>query len=186
MKSYFDSGKGRAVKIVVSEIPEEGFSLPITAEPLDREALAGILFDREPSGDAFLERVGRDVLIRARFSAVLRLECSRCLESVAFPLDLEFRHVVRPYDRSVESVKELELHAEDLDCGFYENDVFEFNRIVEEQIVLSLPMKPLCRDDCRGLCPRCGANRNEGECGCSTGERVSPFEKLKSLMFPNL
>lgn len=173
------------MKIIVSEIPEEGLSLPITAEPLDREALAGIFFDREPAGDAFLEKVGRDVLIRAHVSAVLRLECSRCLERMAFPLDLEFFHLVRPYDRRVESVKELELRAEDLECGFYENDVFEFNRIVEEQIVLSLPMKPLCRDDCRGLCPRCGANRNEGECGCSSGERASPFEKLKSLMFPN-
>lgn len=173
------------MKIIVSEIPDEGLALPITAEPLDREALAGIFFDREPAGDAFFERVGQNVLIRARFSAVLRLECSRCLEPVAFPLNLEFRHVLRPYDRRVESVKELELHAEDLECGFYENDAFEFNRIVEEHIVLSLPMKPLCRDDCRGLCPRCGANRNEADCGCPGGERVSPFEKLKSLVFPN-
>ncbi|HEU5319946.1 MAG TPA: DUF177 domain-containing protein, partial [Methylomirabilota bacterium] len=58
------------------------------------------------------------------------------------------------------------LGVDDLDVDFYENDQFDVARVVETETTLALPMKPLCRADCRGLCPVCGANRNVTECAC--------------------
>jgi uncharacterized protein len=173
------------MRIVVSEIPEEGLTVRITGDSLDREALRGIAFEAPPVGDAFVERVGLHVLIRGHLKAVLEIECSRCVDRVSFPLDIDFRHTLRPYDKKLSNFKEVELHTEDLEFGHYEDDFVELGPIIEEHIVLSLPMKPLCRDDCKGLCPRCGSNLNESSCSCSEKDTASRFDGLKDFVSHN-
>ena len=173
------------MRVIVSEIPEGGVAVPIAGDSLDREALRGIVFDAPPVGDVFVEKAGLDVFVRGHLAAVLRLDCSRCLEHVAYPLDVDFRHTLRPCDKRGMTSKEQELHAEDLEFGYYEGDLVELNPIIEEQIVLSVPMKPLCRDDCKGLCPRCGFNLNESSCGCPRTDTGSPFDRLKEIVFHN-
>ena len=76
---------------------------------------------------------------------------------------------------------ETELTAGDLDVVWYEDFVVPFDPLVEEQLQLELPMKPLCRPDCRGLCPRCGADRNSAPCDCRE-EGDERLAKLKSLL----
>ena len=67
--------------------------------------------------------------------------------------------------------------------GYYEGDRLDLGEVIREQVLLGLPLKPLCREDCQGLCPRCGKNRNAGPCGCTPEEeagdaRLEPLRKL--------
>ena len=77
----------------------------------------------------------------------------------------------------------LELSAEDLDVLYYDDLVVPFDPLVEEQVQLELPLKALCRDDCRGLCPMCGADRNLAPCACKppSDER---WKSLRTLLDP--
>ncbi len=119
---------------------------------------------------------GRDVLVHGSLAATVPQTCGRCLE--AFPatarVELDVRVVPRP--SRADSVK---LGADDLDVDFYTDDLLDLGRLIEAETGLALPMKPLCRADCRGLCPECGANHNAGPCACgaralkSLGARLS-------------
>lgn len=138
-----------------------------------------------PSGELFIEKSGRDVFIKGEFSAGIEYPCSRCLEHFNLALDLTFKHMLRPLDRSDSETSEKELLPEDLEYGYYEDDMIELDRLIEEHLILSLPMKPLCRESCRGLCSRCGANLNEVICDCNQEEGKSPFDVLKNVILEN-
>jgi uncharacterized protein len=76
---------------------------------------------------------------------------------------------------------EREVAAEDVDIGYYRDDQIDLIELLREQFYLALPMKPLCREDCRGLCPQCGVNRNTGTCECAPGwddPRLAPLKGL--------
>src|SRR6266850_1290713 len=75
----------------------------------------------------------------------------------------------------------VELGADDLDVDFYENDELDMARVVVNETTLALPMKPLCREDCRGLCPVCGANRNVAPCTCDTRPPDPRLAALRDL-----
>jgi DUF177 domain-containing protein len=112
--------------------------------------------------------------------AELELACSRCLEpyrmSVDAPFDLRFLPAAE-----MSSEHERELREDDVETSYYRDDVIDLNELMREQFYLALPMKPLCGDDCRGLCPQCGTNLNTGSCECAS-ERVDPrLAVLKNL-----
>lgn len=115
---------------------------------------------------------GDCVRVRGSLDCDLVLTCCRCAKGVARHLSKEFGLEYWP-DPEVQAGEELELKYEDLDIGFYHDDRLDLSGVVGEQVVLEIPMKPLCREDCKGLCDRCGADLNEGECGCSR-EKVDP------------
>jgi uncharacterized protein len=75
----------------------------------------------------------------------------------------------------------VELHEEDLDVGYYDGTGVETNDILWEQVALELPLKVVCSEACRGICPVCGKNRNLEECSCVAGGAPGPFEILKNL-----
>lgn len=106
--------------------------------------------------------------------------CSRCLAPVPFASQGEVSWLFAPAHRRP-SEEETELTARDLDVVWYEELVVPFDPLVEAQLQLELPMKPLCRPDCRGLCPRCGADRNTVPCECRE-EGDERLAKLKSLL----
>jgi uncharacterized protein len=146
--------------IRVSELEEQGLRVD------DVAALASAFTDpswRLEAVDVHVEADGPEVFVRGRLSATMPLTCSRCVEG--FPgradVDVDVRLVPRP--RGADSV---ELGADDLDVDFYDNDELDLARVVENETTLALPMKPLCRPDCRGLCVVCGANRNVTACAC--------------------
>ena len=110
----------------------------------------------------------------------LELACSRCLEPfrlpVAAPFDIRY---LPASEASAEAEREVE--DEDLETSYYTNDAIDLNQLLREQFYLALPMKPLCRDDCRGLCPQCGTNLNTGTCDCSPvweDPRLAPLKGL--------
>jgi DUF177 domain-containing protein len=113
----------------------------------------------------------------------LELTCSRCLEPYRIAVDVPFDVRYLPASEATGG-EEREVAEEDLDTSVYRDDQINLNEVLREQFYLALPMKPLCRDDCAGLCPRCGTNRNTGTCSCATefeDPRLAPLRGLKRV-----
>jgi uncharacterized protein len=111
----------------------------------------------------------------------LELPCSRCLEPFRLPVDVGVDLRYLPAS-AMSAEGEREVAEEDLETSYYRDDQIDLNELMREQFYLALPMKPLCREDCRGLCPQCGTNLNLGACECDTGwhdPRLAPLKDLK-------
>jgi len=110
----------------------------------------------------------------------LELPCSRCLEAFSWPVDSSFDLRYQPHARNT-GEGEREIEEDDLTTAFYENDTIDLGQLMREQLYLALPMKPLCGDDCKGLCPTCGSNWNKGTCDCSNQWEDPRLAALKAL-----
>ena len=132
-----------------------------------------LAFDVTRSGDRYR--------LAGRLTAPLELECSRCAEPFPFPVDVGFDLSYLP--RSANTGEgEIEIAEEDLGVAYYENEAIDLGQLMREQFYLALPMKPLCREDCKGLCPQCGANLNVAACGCQPRWQDPRLEGLRRLM----
>jgi len=146
-----------------------------------RDEDAGLEFSRGAiDGTVHLEKHGRDVLVRGHLAGCLELACSRCLEGFSFPVQGDFDLLLAPGSDTM-SGEEEELSAADLDLDFYTGKVIDLENIIREQIILTMPLKPLCSEDCRGLCTRCGANLNQERCACKTETAAGPLAGLAKL-----
>ena len=113
-----------------------------------------------------IAKTGERFRLTGRVQTVLELPCSRCLDPFLWPIDASFDLVYHP--QSVNAGEgELEVEEEDLSSAFYEDDQIDLGQLMREQFYLALPMKPLCGEECRGLCPMCGTNLNRGSCECN-------------------
>ncbi len=111
----------------------------------------------------------------------LELPCSRCLEPYTLPVDQRFDLRYQPHAQNT-GEGEREIEEDDLTTAFYENDEIDLGQLMREQFYLALPMKPLCGDDCKGLCPVCGANLNRTTCECKrdwADPRLAALKQLK-------
>jgi uncharacterized protein len=153
------------------------FDLSFPLNQIDREPLlqlSPVRFEGE------VARIEGGYSLDGRLAYSGHLECSRCLASYPFEEDQEFSLVLYKR-RPALSSDEVALTDEDLDVWFYEDPEVPVAPIVEERIQIAVPMKPLCREDCRGLCARCGQDLNQGACGCNV-EPIDPrWEALKTL-----
>lgn len=177
------------LRIEVSRIPPEGLEIddPLTPEVLHFEEEGDV---RLGPGGRLRCRVDRgddeSVHVRGRYSTGIALECGRCLEGFSLSLDQEVDlfYLPRPAEpEESDQEEEVELTDHDLVVAYYEDDALDLGEMVREQILLALPMKRVCREDCQGLCSRCGANRNSGECECDTAAddvdpRLQPLREL--------
>ena len=161
--------------IRVSELDEKGVTVD------DAAALACAFADPTWRLDRVHLEVqpdGRDVLVRGRLRATVPQTCGRCLET--FPARVDAAVDVRLEPRPARH-DSIELGADDLDVDFYADDEVDLGRVIETETTLALPMKPLCREDCRGLCSVCGANRNVTACGCAAKAPDSRWAVLRDL-----
>ncbi len=127
-----------------------------------------------------LTRAGKTVLMRSRVEARVEWICARCLTSFSRTLTSEFKTSLKPRPDSL-LPEEIELKREDLETEFYEGEEIDVAPLVQDQILLTLPAKAICQEECRGLCPKCGQNLNRGTCQCS-GKVIDPrFESLKNF-----
>jgi len=110
----------------------------------------------------------------------LELPCSRCLEPFRLPIAAPFDLRYLPAS-AVSTDVEREVDDEDLETSYYRNDEIDLNEVLREQFYLALPMKPLCREDCRGLCAQCGTNLNTGTCDCAPVWEDPRLAVLKGL-----
>lgn len=110
----------------------------------------------------------------------LELSCSRCLEAFPWPVDAHFDLRYQPFAQNT-GEGEREIEEDDLSTAFYENEEIDLGQLMREQFYLALPMKPLCSDECQGLCLVCGTNLNRGTCGCKREWEDPRFAALKTL-----
>lgn len=117
-------------------------------------------------------------------STVLELTCSRCLEPFSMPVDTNFDLRFLPQTDNIPGQDE-EVEDEDLSETFYRDDVIDLGQLMDEQIYLMLPMKPLCKADCKGLCANCGTNLNVATCDCQVRWEDPRLAGLKALIDRN-
>ena len=131
--------------------------------PVDDQAGFSV---RTPVHLAFdLFKDGSQFHLVGRVEGVLTLTCGRCLEEMTPPVDLPFDLLYFPHKDNV-GEGEVEVEDDDLTVAYYRDDEIDLGQLVVEQFLLALPMKPLCRESCRGLCPECGTNLNTATCSC--------------------
>ena len=116
-----------------------------------------------------IERISTGYWLEVSLSVDETLECMRCLAPMVVAAESKIESLVTVNQKAVpESDKERELDKEELGVLNLREPNLETEHLLLEQLQLNLPMKPLCRDDCAGLCAMCGANRNDGECACAS------------------
>lgn len=128
--------------------------------------------------DATAELIGPEIRIRGHMGTRVETSCDRCLGKVEIPVDRQFDLFYRSM-KSIAREEEIEVPDDELEIGFYSGDGIQLADVVTEQVILAMPMKVICRPECLGLCPTCGADRNRGGCDCPTPEKESPFASLR-------
>jgi uncharacterized protein len=169
----------------INDIPPEGMTIDIE-DVLD-------LFDEGHASTPFKAKVtigpeGPGIFhVTGTVSATAVLECSRCLKPFSFPVtDAAMDFELVP-EGSLKTGAEHELGRGELDMEFYRGGELEPKEFIREQLLLAVPMVPVHSDTCRGLCPSCGADRNERQCGCKQDtlpEKENPFAALKKIIKP--
>jgi DUF177 domain-containing protein len=165
------------MKINLDDIPKEGLELTFSMEqdtllrslqPLPEPATTNI--DARVSGQVRILRSGADVFFFGTVAGVFHLQCSRCLVDFDLVKEVSFNTIIRSRPSELLPKKEADEAQEDV--FFIEGLEFDPADIIVQELILEIPMKPLCREECPGLCPRCGALK--GSCSCSEEGSVDP------------
>jgi uncharacterized protein len=175
----------KTLQINLKTIPETGLEVIID---LGQEWFArwhgedpGLDFaDARITGLVHLSKHGHDLLVRGNLSGHMELACSRCLEFFAAPATIDFDLLLVPGPANASPAEE-ELSLTDLDRDYYTGEIVDLESLLREQIILMMPLKPLCDETCKGLCPHCGANLRRETCVCKTDNVNSPFALLAKL-----
>jgi len=168
--------------INIDDIPEdEEYKFDLVAKPdyfkVDPEE--GIL-RKDVSVCGRLSKAGREVFLKGTISTEIEQVCSRCLEPHVFPVQAALTSHYVPAPEELET--DMELHSSDTDVEFFNDNRIDMTQAVYDQMLLSLPLVQLCREDCKGICSKCGINRNKEECGCLEEDSIDPrLAVLKTL-----
>ena len=122
----------------------------------------------------------KDIRLRGKLAAGLELQCARCLEPVQQEVTREFELLYRPLGADA-GRDELSVTAAEAEIGYYQGDGILLEDVLREQILLALPLKVTCREDCKGLCPHCGKNLNEEQCSCNVPMEDPRWAALKEI-----
>ncbi len=127
---------------------------------------------------------GEAYRVTGRVETRLQLECGRCLESFAIPVDspFELRYVPEVGGGAAGTDEERQVSEDDLTTAYYKEDSIDLGELMHEQFVLALPMKPLCSEACKGLCAQCGTNLNKATCDCKPSWSDPRLAALKGLI----
>jgi uncharacterized protein len=166
--------------VKIAEIPEQGLVLSYRQAALDLGAPCG-LWSSPASVEALISLTKTAGSIRAygSFSATVALICSRCAEPFSFSTEDRF-DVCFQATPPAEMGEDYEVTLEELNVEFLEGQEIDVDNLVRESVLLALPVKPLCREDCLGLCPRCGNRLSDGFCGCLPLQRAPQRLILRS------
>lgn len=174
------------MKLLLFEIPPEGVRInweeikDFQLEQVKGTLEEGLQFLKKPEGELFIKPSKKGVVCKGKLECSVLIKCARCLKEFELVIRDEFEVLYVPL-REMSFKEEVELSLEDMETGFLKEDLFDVEEVLNERIWLSIPMKPLCKEDCKGLCPYCGKDLNEGDCGCKS-EYVDPrFAVLREL-----
>jgi uncharacterized protein len=125
-------------------------------------------------------QVVQDIRIKGKLETSLEVPCARCLGPVVCPVDRSFDLLYRPL--GIDSGHaELSVTDAEAEIGYYEGEGLLLEDALREQVLLALPLKTICRDDCKGLCPHCGTNMNETQCDCVDEVEDPRWSALKEI-----
>jgi uncharacterized protein len=127
------------------------------------------------------ELLDGQIHINGQLHTRLEMVCARCLEPVVEEVSRDFDLFYRPL-QSIQREEEMRLKLDDTEMAFFKGEGLFLTDVLAEQVLLALPMKVICRSDCRGLCPHCGTNLNADQCRCSVralDPRMAPLARLK-------
>jgi len=155
------------------------FDVNIAGNEIDLESdFARLNGDISIKGELTKHIAQTDVV--GEIDAKIEIDCTRCLQPVVqdlkIPFDVDF--VTPEFDATA---RETELNQSDLETAVFEGDQVDLNELVREQILLNLPEQTFCSPDCKGLCPKCGQNRNLIDCNCEENETDPRWAALKDL-----
>jgi uncharacterized protein len=125
-------------------------------------------------------QVIKDIRLRGRLQAGLELQCARCVEPVAQDIRREFELLYRPLGADA-GRDELSVTAAEAEIGYYQGDGLLLEDVLREQVLLALPLKVTCREDCKGLCVHCGKNLNEEQCSCTVAVEDPRWTALREI-----
>ena len=168
------------MRIRADNIPGEGQRIEGTIDPSTVElGMPGISLI-EPL--AFVGRATRNaesIIVEGKLTGAMEFQCGRCLNSVNEPFDLVMRILFAPEEESAAGGEGA------IDAGesfsYYGGGEIDLSREFKDLILVNLPISPVCSEDCKGMCPRCGEDLNKGPCKCGGDKAPSPFDKLKQL-----
>lgn len=163
------------MKILISDIPIEGVELEF-CELIESEEVGSPV-----EAKLKIDKNGKEIIISGTLKTNLKLTCSRCLVKYFKELLVPINVVYQPVEE-LKSDENYELKTEELDMDFYKGDELDLNLLLKEQITLNIPMKPLCAEDCKGICIRCGQDLNIERCKCESIYIDPRLEKLKILL----
>lgn len=163
------------MKIMIADIPDEGLEIDVD------ETIENEFFISPVHAHLKIERADSEILVRGTVMADIKLQCGRCMENFSTEENLSVEVVYHHIDE-IRKDETHEVRSEELDTGFYEGDELDINELMKEQILLNIPMKPLCSDECLGICMHCGTNLNKKKCDCVTDESDPRFSPLKELL----
>ena len=173
------------MKIIINNIPDEGLNISLHK---DGDWFRDLLPEKEKRDfsiqriEVFCQakRIRETVFIDGSLETTITSNCCRCLEVTHLPVKINFRYTFVPEKNR--SKQEDELSAEYIEYGYYQDDVIDLDALIFEQVMLQIPIKVLCTDSCKGLCPHCGINLNTASCSCHAGfidERLAVLKKIR-------
>lgn len=157
---------------VAIDVPAEALSLP-------REEGS---FTVPAHVDGVLTQTGTRLVLQAAISIDAALECSRCLTDFPVHISTEFAVLYERVDRFQPDAGVDAGESDDIEILDYDQKEIDISHRIREAILLALPMKPLCREECQGLCPVCGVDRNRYTCDCRVEQSDPRWEALRSVM----
>lgn len=158
----FDSATDPDLSNLVKQLTEKGYKF-----------LSPLVFDGR------LSRVNEDFFLRGHLEFTLDQNCSRCLEAFSSPLQSDFELALHHNTHAAETKTALSDDSDEVDVVYFSEQALPLLSYIEEQFFLTLPFKPLCEENCKGLCPSCGINKNKETCQCAPNVGFNPFSKLK-------
>ncbi|MGD0884855.1 MAG: DUF177 domain-containing protein [Thermodesulfovibrionales bacterium] len=165
------------MKVLLSDIADEGLDIAFeeTFEAGPFKLLSPV------KALLHIDKVNAEVLVQGTMQTLLELQCSRCLKAFSKEAGLDVNVVYHP----VEELKGEERHEikdDELDTGFYQGDELDIQELVREQIILNIPIKPLCSESCKGICPKCGTDVSADTCTCEEKDLDPRLAVLKKLL----
>jgi len=125
-------------------------------------------------------KIIQDIRIRGGLATALELSCARCLEPILQDVTREFDLLYRPQGADA-GRDEMSVTDAEAEISYYEGEGVLLDDVVREQVLLAVPLKVTCREDCRGLCPHCGKNLNQEKCLCAVAPEEPRWAALKEI-----
>ena len=175
-----------AFKIQLNRIGSKGLDLDLTIGPEDLRAILGAEGPYRASEEGrlkvHLERVeGNVVHVRGRAQLGVQAPCSRCLNKVDLGFDAPVEIAIFPVGSEPPAAPDGELQERDMGVATHDGQTVELGALLRDEIFLELPMSPLCRENCAGLCARCGVDLNQEQCSCELSPSNEAWSALRDI-----